>query len=773
MSPALPAGTPLTGGPCALTTTTATPSTACGPRPRGSTTRRRRSPPAPRPTGSGTPSAPPGSPSSALDRQRRRRRRAAAQPRRPRPRGRSDRRRCTTSSPRGGGRPLEPEVRTDMEARLGHDFGDVRVHDGCRGPRLGEGGAAPTRTRSGRTSSSSATPTTRARTPAGSTLAHELTHVVQQRNGPVDGTPAAGGIRVSDPATGSSARRPRTPSGRWPAPATTAAPGRGTGRRPAAGRQREAEEEEEASRARSRPAAVQREAEEEVGRTGVVIPPARGPTSRFRPMGYRLGVDLGTTFTAAAVHRRPRRRGARARQPRDAGAVGRLRHARTASPRRRGRRAARRGRPDPAWCASSSGGSATPCRSSSAARRTRRRRCSPTCCAWVVGVATERQGGPPDARHRHPPGELGRVQARPAAAGDRAGRRPRGAELCSEPEAAAIAYASRNRVAAGDRVAVYDLGGGTFDAAVLRRAEDGGSGWSARRRASSTSAASTSTRRCSGTCSARWTAAPGRSTTTDLPAVTALARLRRDCVEAKEALSSDTETAIPVEPARRHDDRAADARRVRGHAPAGDRRDRVARTRRVLRSAGLEPADLAAIVLVGGSSRIPLVSQLLSAEFGRPLALDTHPKHDVALGAALRESPAGRAGGRARRRRPSRPPRTAPAPVHAPPAPEPAQQPVPAPAGPDAGRARGRRRSPAVPLAGRRAARGSSAQPAAEPAPPPEPVPERMSPVPPPRVLPRHADPLVTADDTPGRRRPAASPAGSWRWPAARWRRWP
>ena len=30
-------------------------------------------------------------------------------------------------------------------------------------------------------------------------LAHELTHVVQQRRGPVDGAPAAGGINVSDP----------------------------------------------------------------------------------------------------------------------------------------------------------------------------------------------------------------------------------------------------------------------------------------------------------------------------------------------------------------------------------------------------------------------------------------------------------------------------------------------------------------------------------------------------------------------------------------------
>ena len=50
-----------------------------------------------------------------------------------------------------------------------------------------------------RTWSSSATSTTRRPRQGKTTLAHELTHVVQQRSGPVDGTPAAGGIRVSDP----------------------------------------------------------------------------------------------------------------------------------------------------------------------------------------------------------------------------------------------------------------------------------------------------------------------------------------------------------------------------------------------------------------------------------------------------------------------------------------------------------------------------------------------------------------------------------------------
>ena len=66
----------------------------------------------------------------------------------------------------------------------------------------------------------------------------------------------------------------------------------------------------------------------------------------------------------------------------------------------------------------------------------------------------------------------------------------------------------------------------------------------------------------------------------------------------------------------------------------------VSAMRRALDSAGVEPGDLSALVLVGGSSRIPLVSQMLSAAFGRPLALDNHPKHDVALGAAIRGTPA-------------------------------------------------------------------------------------------------------------------------------------
>ncbi|MFE2287966.1 DUF4157 domain-containing protein [Streptomyces sp. NPDC059443] len=98
----------------------------------------------------------------------------------------------------GGGRALDPEVRTDMESRLGHDFGDVRVHTDAAAHESAAAVDAHAYTvgsdvvfQRGAYDPESA----RGR----QTLAHELTHVVQQRSGPVDGTDTGDGVRVSDP----------------------------------------------------------------------------------------------------------------------------------------------------------------------------------------------------------------------------------------------------------------------------------------------------------------------------------------------------------------------------------------------------------------------------------------------------------------------------------------------------------------------------------------------------------------------------------------------
>lgn len=96
------------------------------------------------------------------------------------------------------GTPLEPAVRTDMESRLGADFSDVRVHTDAAAHDSAKSVGA-----NAYTVGSNVVFQRDAYDPGSlagqTTLAHELTHVVQQRSGPVEGTPSGGGVSVSDP----------------------------------------------------------------------------------------------------------------------------------------------------------------------------------------------------------------------------------------------------------------------------------------------------------------------------------------------------------------------------------------------------------------------------------------------------------------------------------------------------------------------------------------------------------------------------------------------
>jgi outer membrane protein assembly factor BamB/actin-like ATPase involved in cell morphogenesis len=206
-----------------------------------------------------------------------------------------------------------------------------------------------------------------------------------------------------------------------------------------------------------------------------------------------------------------------------------------------------------------------------------------------------------------------------------------------EPEAAAIHYATTERVRPGETVAVYDLGGGTFDAAVLRRTATG----------FELLGRSEGIEQLGGidfdeAVFAHVLATIGDSAQTldpdDELVTTALARLRRDCTEAKESLSFDTEVMIPVALPGLHTRvrlNRSEFEAMIGPALA----ETVTATARALRAAGVSPSDLRSVVLAGGSSRIPLVSQLLDAEFGRPVTLDPHPEHSVAMGAAATTGP--------------------------------------------------------------------------------------------------------------------------------------
>jgi len=172
----------------------------------------------------------------------------------------------------GGGAPLDEEVRTDMEGRMGQDFSDVRVHTGDAADTSARSVSAHAYTVGSNIVFQRGTydpGSSQGRT----LLAHELTHVVQQRSGPVEGTPAAGGVSVSDPSDRFEVEAARNADRvmSQPAPAVQALPPAASAPAVQASHdsslpavQREGEEEEEMQAAHdSSLGPVQREAEEE------------------------------------------------------------------------------------------------------------------------------------------------------------------------------------------------------------------------------------------------------------------------------------------------------------------------------------------------------------------------------------------------------------------------------------------------------------------------------------------------------------------------------
>jgi YVTN family beta-propeller protein len=203
----------------------------------------------------------------------------------------------------------------------------------------------------------------------------------------------------------------------------------------------------------------------------------------------------------------------------------------------------------------------------------------------------------------------------------------------TEPEAAAAHYASTRPLNEGDVLAVYDLGGGTFDATVLRRMEHGfeilgtPEGIERLGGADFDEAIFAHVNYLAGGMLAELDLS-------DPKTGVALARLRQDCTLAKEALSVDTEATVPVFLPNRHFDVTLTRTELEGmiRAPI---ESTIGTLDRVLRAAQVDSTTLAAVLLVGGSSRIPLVAQMVSEAFGRPTVVGAHPKHAVALGAAL------------------------------------------------------------------------------------------------------------------------------------------
>src|SRR5262245_40918237 len=358
----------------------------------------------------------------------------------------------------------------------------------------------------------------------------------------------------------------------------------------------------------------------------------RRATQRGTAMTYSLGIDLGTTYTAAAIAR-----GGRAEvvtlgyrmtsiptvvvltedgtflvgDPAERRA--------TSSPERLAREFKRRvGDPTPLLL----GG--TPVSVD---------RLLAEVLGFVHRSVAQTEGGPPAATVVTHPANWGPFKRdvliqglRLAGMGD--------ARLLPEPVAGATWYARAERLAPGATVAVYDLGGGTFDTVVLEMGPDG---------AFAVRGEPEGIERLGGVDIdaavmghvLRVIGVDAKGIDPSDPAsLVAMAQLRRDCVEAKEALSSETTVTIPVLLPVLRDQvllQRQELESLIGPLLAPTTRALA----RAVASAGLRADQPDAVLLVGGASRTPLVAREVGMALGRPVAVDAHPKHPVALGAAL------------------------------------------------------------------------------------------------------------------------------------------
>ena len=193
--------------------------------------------------------------------------------------------------------------------------------------------------------------------------------------------------------------------------------------------------------------------------------------------------------------------------------------------------------------------------------------------------------------------------------------------LISEPTAAAIAYGLDN--ASEGLYAVYDLGGGTFDISLLRMTQGVfeviATGGDSALGGDDIDAAL-----------ADWSLAQAGVTAADAHDRRAALVAAR---AAKEALSSADEAGFECSIG----GAAVVLRLSRGDLEALAE-PWVARTttvvRQVLRDAKVSPRDLDGVVLVGGSTRMPLVRRAVEAVFGREPLTNLDPDQVVALGAA-------------------------------------------------------------------------------------------------------------------------------------------
>jgi len=214
--------------------------------------------------------------------------------------------------------------------------------------------------------------------------------------------------------------------------------------------------------------------------------------------------------------------------------------------------------------------------------------------------------------------------------------------IINEPTAAALAYGVDKKLTGDRTVAVFDLGGGTFDISIIEISEmDGEKQFEVLSTNGDTFLGGEDfDQALIDHVVSEFKKSDGFDLTTD---PMALQRLKEACEKAKVELSSTTQTEISLPYI------TADASGPK-HLTLNITRakfeslvqDLIARSikpcQTAAKDAGIEPKNIDEVILVGGQTRMPLVQEAVEKFFGKAPRKDVNPDEAVAMGAAIQGS---------------------------------------------------------------------------------------------------------------------------------------